>query len=133
MNELIEHEGTAPCGLPITHRFSKNVYSREIFMPKGMIVVGHVHNTKHLNIVLSGRAKVWDGKQAVEITAPYTFESDAGVRKVLYIEEDMLWQTIHVTDETDIYKLEETLIDKNKSEGIDDLIDYAKKNLIEGE
>lgn len=49
------------------------------------------------------------------IEAPCIFESDAEVRKVLYIEEDMLWTTVHVTEETDLNKLEELLIEKSPS------------------
>lgn len=102
--------------LPLTHTFSDNVYAREIFMPAGMIVVGHVHNTTHLNMVSSGEAMVWMNGELSHIVAPFTFESKAGVRKVLYIMEDMLWSTIHVTNEQDIDVLEETLIDKSKSD-----------------
>ena len=112
MNQIVE-TNTAPSGLPLTHTFSDGVYAREIFMPKGMIVVGHTHKTKHLNIVSTGKAKVWYNGSVKEITAPYTFESEAGMRKVLYIEEDMFWTTIHITDETDILKLENDLIDKS--------------------
>ena len=114
---------TAPCDLPLTHTFSDGVYAREIFMPAGMLVVGHVHKTRHLNIVSQGKAKVWAGDSIVEITAPYTFESDAGVQKVLYIEEDMFWTTIHITEKTDILELEEDLIDRNKSE------DFSLENI----
>jgi quercetin dioxygenase-like cupin family protein len=112
MNQVVETD-TAPCGLPLTHTFSDGVYAREIFMPKGMIVVGHTHKTKHLNIVSTGKAKVWYNGSVKEITAPYTFESEANKRKVLYIEEDMFWTTIHITNETDILKLENDLIDKS--------------------
>ena len=112
MNQIVE-TNTAPSGLPLTHTFSDGVYAREIFMPKGMIVVGHTHKTKHLNIVSTGKAKVWYNGSVKEITAPYTFESEAWMRKVLYIEEDMFWTTIHITDETDILKLENDLIDKS--------------------
>lgn len=105
--------------LPLTHTFSEGVYAREIFMPAGMLVVGHVHNTTHLNIVSTGKARLWMNGEVSELTAPITFESGAGVRKVLYIEEDMFWTTIHITDETDIDVLENTLIDKSKSEGLE--------------
>lgn len=115
--QLIETD-TAPCQLPLTHTFSDGIYAREIFMPKGSIVVGHIHTTRHLNIVSTGKAKVWYNGSLKEIVAPYTFESDAGKRKVLYIEEDMFWTTIHKTNETDILKLEEILIDKSQSEDI---------------
>lgn len=104
--------------LPLIHNFSENVYSREIFMPAGMAVVGHVHNTTHLNIVISGKAKLWMNGKVYDLVAPYTFESKAGIRKILYIIEDMKWQTIHVTDEQNIEVLENTLVDKSASENL---------------
>ena len=105
--------------LPLTHTFSDGVYAREIFMPKGMFVVGHVHNTTHLNIVSTGKALVMIDGEMVEITTPYTFESKAGTRKVLYILEDMFWTTIHTTNETNIEILEDRLVDKKASDGVD--------------
>lgn len=105
--------------LPLTHTFSDNVYVREIFMPKGMFVIGHVHKTKHLNIVSSGSALLYSDGKLSKITAPFTFESGEGVRKVLYILEDMFWSTVHVTDETNVSVLEDTLIDKSASEDVD--------------
>jgi len=121
-------------GLPLTHTFSNGVYAREIFMPKGMIVIGHVHRTKHLNIVSTGKARVFYDGEMHEITAPYTFESNAGVRKALFILEDMFWTTIHVTDETNQDKLDNMLIDKNASEGLsmENLLNEADKQLLIG-
>ena len=118
--------------LPLTHTFSDGVYAREIFMPAGMIVVGHVHNTKHLNIVQCGKAMVWMNGEVSEVSGPITFESGAGVRKVLYILEDMIWTTIHVTDETDVETLENTLVDKSQSEGLtnETLIEQMKNHLV---
>ncbi len=116
MNQIVEHkEGE----LPITHSFSNGVYAREIFMPKGMIVVGHMHKTRHLNIVSTGSAKVWINNEFHYIKAPITFESNENTRKVLYIEEDMFWTTIHPTNETDLEQLTENLIDLKASEGLD--------------
>lgn len=101
--------------LPLTHTFSDGVYAREIFMPAGMLIVGQVHNTKHLNIVSKGSALVYSNGKVMKVEAPFTFESEAGVRKILYIIEDMFWTTIHVTDETDVEVLENTLVDRNAS------------------
>lgn len=99
--------------LPLTHTFSDGIYAREIYMPKGMVVIGHKHNTTHLNILSKGKCKVNINGQNFELTAPITFESKAGSRKVLFIEEDCFWTTIHKTDETDISVLENILVDKN--------------------
>jgi len=99
--------------LPLAHYFAPGVYYREIFMPAGVFVIGHQHKTEHFNIVLTGSASVMiDGKVEV-ITAPCTFKSLPGVRKILYIHEDMRWATIHPTDVQDLGELEELLIIKS--------------------
>lgn len=102
-------------GMPLTHRFAPGVYLREIFMPAGTFVIGHEHKTEHFNIVLTGRARVLVDGVVREVGAGEVFVSKPGVRKVLYILENMRWQTVHPTDETDISKLEELLIIKSPS------------------
>jgi len=101
--------------LPLNHQFAPGVYLREIFMPAGTFVIGHEHTTEHFNIVTAGRALVMIAGEPFEITAPATFVSKAGVRKVLYILEDMRWMTVHPSHETDIEKLEGELIVKSPS------------------
>jgi len=100
---------------PLTHRFAPGIYLREIFMPAGTFVIGHEHKTEHFNIVTAGRALVMMDGITQEIAAPATFVSGPGVRKVLYILEDMTWMTVHPTPETDLLKLEDELIIKSAS------------------
>jgi hypothetical protein len=96
----------------VTHRFAPGVYLREIFMPAGSFIIGHQHNTEHFNIVLFGEAEVLMGNES-KLVGPGTFVSKAGVRKVLFVRQDMRWITVHPTIETDIHKLEAELITKS--------------------
>lgn len=97
---------------PLKHTFSDGVYIREITMPTGAVILGHKHNTRHMNIISKGACILVDIEtgELTDIIAPYTFESDVGVRKLLYIIEECVWTTIHATDETDIDILESTLV-----------------------
>lgn len=101
--------------MPLMHLFAPGIYCRQITMPRGTFVVGHEHKTEHFNVVLTGKARVIVDGITTEISAPCVFVSGAGVRKVLYIIEDMKWLTIHATDETNVAKLEELLIIKSDS------------------
>ena len=92
------------------HFFAPGVYVRQVVMPAGHAIIGHEHRTEHLNTVLTGKALVWMNGEVQTITAPCTFVSSPGVRKVLLILEDCTWQTIHPTNETDLAKLREELI-----------------------
>jgi quercetin dioxygenase-like cupin family protein len=102
--------------IPVTHRFLDGIYVREVFMPRGAIVVGKIHKQEHIAIISKGRATVLTEDGLKEIKAPYTFKSPPGVRRALVIHEDMIWTTVHRSDETDLDKLEDQLIAKDFAE-----------------
>ena len=92
--------------LPVLHDFQPGLYLRRILMKAGTLVIGKTHKTEHLNIVMSGSASVLIDGEVKFIKAPYVFKSGIGIKKVLYIHEEMIWATTHVTKETDLEKLE---------------------------
>lgn len=98
---------------PLDHVFAPGVYVRTIHMPAGTFIIGHKHKTRHAQVVSTGKAVVMMDGVIHNVIAPCTFVSEPGVRKVLYIYEDMVWTTIHPTTETDLDKLEELLIEKS--------------------
>ena len=79
-------------------------------MTAGTRIIGKIHATEHFNILLKGRVTVITAEGAEVIQAPYTFISKAGVQKVVDIHEDCIWQTVHVTNETDLSKIEKQVI-----------------------
>lgn len=103
---------------PVVHRFTPGCYLREIFMPAGTRVIGKIHTTEHFNILLKGRVTVITAEGSEHIQAPYTFVSKAGVQKVVDIHEDCVWQTVHITKETDLEVIEKEVI----AEGYDQLL-----------
>jgi hypothetical protein len=113
---------------PTEDNFSDGVYARTIFMPKGTYVCGKKHKTRHLNFVMTGKAKLWMEGDMYEVEAPLMFESKEGCRKVLYIEEDMHWTTVHVTEETDVSEIEKEVIVKETPE--EAYLDLKEKGLL---
>ena len=101
---------------PVTHRFAPHCYLREIFMPKGALVIGKIHKTKHFNILLTGECTVITPDSKERIKAPYTFISEAGVQKAVAVHEDCTWQTVHITESTDLEEIEKEVIAKDYSE-----------------
>ncbi|HXJ71999.1 MAG TPA: hypothetical protein VNM37_04060 [Candidatus Dormibacteraeota bacterium] len=105
--------------MPLQHLFAPGVYLRIIDMPRGTFVIGHEHKTEHFNIVLAGRAHVLVDGVVTDIKAPAVFVSQAGVRKVLHIVEDMKWATVHPTagidDCQNIERLEDQLRIKSET------------------
>lgn len=102
--------------LPLLHDFSKGVYCRRILMKKNTLVIGKTHRTEHLNIVMSGSASVLIDGEVKFIKAPYVFNSGKGIKKILYIHEEMIWATIHLTDEMNQDKLEKLMVYTEKEE-----------------
>lgn len=105
----LEHHFT-----PLDEKYGCHTYARQIFMPKNMVLVGKLHKKAHLTFVLKGTVDVVSeagGKQ--RITAPSTFVSPAGVKRVFYALEDTLLTTVHLTEnmgEENLGKIEDEVI-----------------------
>ncbi len=96
--------------LPVKHHFSHGVYARELFIPKGTVLVGKIHKFSQINIVSQGDISVLTDDGVKRIKAPYTLVSGPGAKRAGYAHEDTIWTTIHGTHETDLDKLEDELI-----------------------
>jgi hypothetical protein len=105
------NEKQADC--PVTHIFAPNIYIRQVAIPAGTFSIGHYQTTEHLNIMLKGRVTMVneDGSHS-ELVAPQTFVAKPG-RKIGYIHEDMVWQNVYSTNETDVEKLEAMFLHKS--------------------
>ena len=100
---------------PVKHIFGPSIYIRQVTIEADVFSIGHYQNEEHLNIMLAGRVTMVneDGSHT-ELTAPQTFTSKPG-RKIGYIHEQMVWQNVYSTDETNIEKLEERFLTKSVS------------------
>ncbi len=99
--------------IPPKHHFAKGLYAREIFIPAGTLLVGKIHKSEHLNIILKGDISVITEWGMERIKAPHAMVSKSGTKKVGYAHKDTTYITIHATEETDAEKLEEELIAPN--------------------
>lgn len=97
---------------PVTHHFIPGFYCRQIFMPAGTELTSKIHRTEHPFMVTKGKLAVFteDGGM-VMISAPYTGITKPGTRRALKIFEDTIWTTFHATDETDVGKIEQQIIE----------------------
>lgn len=110
------------------HHFSKGVYAREIFIPKGTVLVGKIHKHENLNIISQGDISVLTEHGIERLKAPFTLVSPAGTKRVGYAHEDTVWLSIHGTDETDVDKIELEFIAQDE----DEYIEFCKSLQIEG-
>lgn len=94
---------------PLKHYFSKDVYAREMSAPAGALIVGKIHKLKNMSILSKGSVSILSVDGFMQVSAPYTFVSSPGVKRLIYVYEDVVWTTVHGTSETDLEKLEEEL------------------------
>lgn len=93
------------------HRFAPGVYTRELAIPPGMIVVGKRHAIEHVVMLIKGKCLCVTERGIEEMQAPLHFISPAGEKRVvLTTDEEAVWVTIHPTNETDLEKIEQDVI-----------------------
>lgn len=110
----MEQESIPNC--PLKHHFAPGSYGREIFIPQGMMVVGKIHKHAHLNILSQGHVLVYTEDGPEEFSAPRTWVSSPGTKRVVFAVTDVVWTTIHVTDKTDLGEIEDFVIAKTFEE-----------------
>lgn len=112
LEQALARSGFDSVEMPVTNRFTPGLYMREIFMPAGTMLTSKIHKTCHPFVVLEGKVSVWNGDGDEEyIEGPFVGITQPGTRRVLYIHEDTRWITFHPSDETDLEKLEDQLIE----------------------
>ncbi len=99
--------------LPLKHTFVDGAYVREISAPKGAFIVTKIHKVQHPYFILKGKCSVLTEDGVKKLQAPFYGITEAGTKRVVYVHEDTVWVTVHVTNETDLDKIEEQIIAKD--------------------
>jgi hypothetical protein len=80
----------------IKHFFASGVYGRELFIPKGNVIVSKIHRAKTFNVIAQGVISVicpTNGFNTYE--GPFCFVSEPFTKRVVIAHEDTLWITSH--------------------------------------
>lgn len=93
------------------HHFSPGVYAREIEIPAGVVIVGKLHKTQHLIMLLSGEVTIYTDEGMKRMTAPQVWQTYPGTKRAIYAHETSRLMTIHPTNETDLEVIETQLIE----------------------
>lgn len=97
--------------VPVVHRFAKGMYVRTITIPKDTLMTGKVHMFEHVSVMLSGDMTVLTEDGVKRLKGHHVFISPPGTKRVGYAHEETTWLTVHATDETDVQKLENSLVE----------------------
>jgi len=99
-----------------THLFAHNLYAREIKIPAGALLTGHTHRLSQLNIVSKGDISVLTDQGVKRLTAPATFVSPPGTKRVGYAHAETVWTTVLGVEEKDIEEIEKKYIVRGEEE-----------------
>lgn len=108
------------------HYFCNGIYARELFIPKGTVLVGKIHSSEHINVISKGLIDVITEEDGYKtISAPHTMVCPPGVKRAGYALEDTIWTTFHSneTNEKDLDKLEELFIIPER-----EILEFKQKN-----
>jgi hypothetical protein len=101
---------------PTENYFAPGVYMRVIKIPAGTWLIGKTHKTEHLNVALSGEAKVFIAGQEYHVKAPFIIKSFPGEKKLFDVKTELLWATIHATAVEDIEEIERATVMSEQEE-----------------
>jgi hypothetical protein len=105
VESIIANQPQIEC--PVTHRFTPNMYIREVFVPAGTILTSEIHRHEHPHVLSMGKITMWDGEGGqIMVSAPYCGITKANARRVVYVHEDCIFTTFHVTDKTTVEEAE---------------------------
>lgn len=97
---------------PVKHTFSDGIYVREMFIPKGMMLVGKIIKQTHHIFLMSGKIAIIteDGEKIME--GPCSVVAKGGTKRVGYALTDVVWINVHpnVKDTEDLDELEKEVI-----------------------
>ena len=105
-----EKLGTWEFDPKVKHNFSDGVYAKEMSLPKGYIAYSHSHIYEHLSILAKGRVIVKTDDYVKEYEAPACLNIEANTYHQIEALEDCIWYCVHATNEKDISKIDEVLI-----------------------
>lgn len=105
-------QGQIQCNLGIVHHFSDGLYAKQMMIPKGFLAGMHAHTYGHLSILAKGKVIVRTDFEEKEYSAPACIEIKSSILHTIEALEDCHWFCIHATDETDVSKVDEVLIQR---------------------
>lgn len=115
-----------------THRFAKGLYMREVFIPKGTLLIGKIHKHECLAIMSMGDKTVLTEDGVRRVKAPYSGVSRSGLKRMGFAHEDSIWITVHATNERDLEKIEEEFVAKSYEDVVTSESDVQELFTMEG-
>lgn len=99
---------------PLNHKIENGMYTREVFMPKGSLVVSFIHKQNHPSFFMSGEMSILTDDGTVKrIKAPQIVMTETGTQRIAYMHEDCVWACVYRTDAKTIEDAEKEVYTDN--------------------
>lgn len=95
--------------MEVEHTFLPGQYLRKMSMPADTLVVGKRHRFRHA-LIISGHVTIRTGDGMVELQGTHIIDSPAGMKRAIYAHAPSELVTVHLTDETDLERIEALMI-----------------------
>jgi hypothetical protein len=95
---------------PAEHYHLEGVYCRSLFIPKGCLLTGKIHNHESIGILAQGTLRITNGETSTVVTAPYITVDKPGIKRLGYAETDCTFITVHRTDLDSVEAIEDELV-----------------------
>jgi hypothetical protein len=133
LDGYLKHKAGTPMSKEMEEVFTLNqtleggLYTRELFMPAGELVISMIHKQQHPSFLLKGKVSyLMDTGEVKTIEGPHIIHTQTGTQRVIYVHEDTRWCCVYRTDaktfeeaEADVYaesykELPQEIINKTK-------------------
>ena len=116
---------------PLKHEFADGMYIRTLTVPPRVVTVTKIHGKTHPFFLQKGTISILTEEGVKRHTAPYAGITKAGTKRVIFHHDEVVFTTVHKTDETDLKKIEDEIIAKDFTQFEDKLDDSTIKGFIE--
>ena len=114
---------------PVENHFVPGLYRRTTTLPAGTVMVSMEHKTEHFFFIVKGTVHVTSLNEGrVTYVGPCAGVTKPRTRRILQAETETVWMTYHVTDETDVEKIAEQILEPH----VNPLIPEDAKNQWKG-
>ena len=86
------------------------IYARTIVIPEDTALVGEIHKFENMNYLVSGTITVATEQGVETITGPRIIVSPAGTKRAGHTLTEVVWTSLHPTEESETEKVREHVI-----------------------
>lgn len=100
------------------HLFADGTYTRTMWSPAGMVLIGKIHKQRHVCFLLAGKVTIVSatGEPPVTIEAPQRWIAEPGTKRAVIVHEAMEWTVVHGTNAKTVEEVEAEVIAKDFDE-----------------